>query len=108
MTLIFDVGALANEQAARQQAESDAAAAAAAAAATAANNNLLNSGADIRLIPKPRGSPGDGYCLIEEMGLETDKLSYNAIVVSYNDTNKCSTNVTIVGHCTRIVLRRWP
>ena len=27
-------------------------------------------------------SAGDGYCLKEEMGLENNKLSYNAVVVS--------------------------
>ena len=30
-----------------------------------------------------RGSAGDGYCLIERMGLTEDKLSYNAIVVCF-------------------------
>ena len=35
------------------------------------------------LIPKPLGSAGDGYRLIDEMGLKDDKISYNAIVVSF-------------------------
>ena len=66
----MNTGALANEQVARQQAESNAA-------------THTNSVADIQLVPKPCGSAGDGYCLIEEMGLENEKLSYNAVVVSH-------------------------
>ena len=34
-----------------------------------------------RLIPKPPGSAGDGYCLIERMEMVNDKAAYNAIVV---------------------------
>ena len=63
-----------NEQAARQRAESN-------AAAAAACNSLASTEQSVALIPKPRGSAGDGYCLIQRMGLEGDKLTYNAIVV---------------------------
>ena len=44
-----------------------------------------NAGSDNQrtTIAKPRGSAGDGYCLIDKMGLSNDKLSYNAIVVCY-------------------------
>ena len=72
--LIIIIVTLASEQAARQQAESN------AAAVAAAHNN--NAPLYSQLIPKPRGSAGDGYRLIEEMGLENEKLSYNAVVVS--------------------------
>ena len=72
--LIIIIVALASEQAARQQAESN-------AAATAAARNI--AALDSQLIPKPRGLAGDGYCLIEEMGLENEKLCYNAVIVSF-------------------------
>ena len=61
------------EQAARQEAE--------AATATALQVVREPVVQQIRVIPKPRGSAGDGYCLIDEMGLADDKLAYNAIVV---------------------------
>ena len=64
------LGALAEEQAARLLAEN---------AASSANSAGSERGT---LIAKPRGSAGDGYCLIDKMGLAGDKLSYNAIVVS--------------------------
>ena len=78
MTLLtgLNIGALAEEQAARQQAESTATAAVAATASAEPANRQLP------LIRKPHGSAGDGYRLIEEMGLADDKLTYNAIVVS--------------------------
>ena len=65
------------EQSARQQAE------ASAAAATNQNRNTAGAASENfqTLTPKPRGSAGDGFRLIEEMGLGTDKLTYNAIVV---------------------------
>ena len=82
MTLLRDtyLEQLANEQMARQLAESNATSAAAA-------NSVLNSTLSdhqIRLIPKPLGSAGDCYCLIEEMGLVNNKPSYNAIVVHHH------------------------
>ena len=49
----------------------------AAASATGAGSDTQRTA----IIAKPRGSAGDGYCLIEKMGLSNDKLSYNAIVV---------------------------
>ena len=60
-----------------------AAATARAAAAAVPNNRGMSMATQSQepLIHKPRGSAGDGYCLIEEMGLVDDKLAYNAIVV---------------------------
>ena len=47
----------------------------------ARNNDATGSPEEI---PKPKGSPGNGYSLREEMGLgaEEDKLEYNKILVS--------------------------
>ena len=50
--------------------------------ATAAATTAKPANRQIQLIQKPHSSAGDGYCLIEEMGLIDDKLTYNAIVVS--------------------------
>ena len=70
------VGHLAEEQSAQQQAELN--------AATAVSGKIEPVLVDHQsyLIPKPLGSAGDGYCIIEEMGLGDDKLTYNAIVLS--------------------------
>jgi hypothetical protein len=35
----------------------------------------------LNLIPKPKGSPGDGYNLQKEMRLEDKPQKYNAILV---------------------------
>ena len=55
----------------------------AAAAAAVPNNRGMSTATQSQepLIHKPRGSAGDEYCLIEEMGLVDNKLAYNAIVV---------------------------
>lgn len=47
-------------------------------------HGLNNDGGARRKIPKLKGSPGNGYCLRVEMGLdgEDDKLEYNKILVS--------------------------
>ena len=73
---LYYTGALAVEQAARQEAE-----AAAATASSVAREPVVQQ---VRVISKPRGLAGDGYCLIDEMGLTDDKLAYNAIVVREN------------------------
>ena len=62
-------------------------------AAVVPNNRVISTVTQnqVPLIPKPRGSAGDGYCLIEEMGLVDDKLTYNAIVV-------CDPDFSIFSH----------
>jgi hypothetical protein len=37
--------------------------------------------AQVETIPKPKGSPGDGYNLQREMGLEDQAQKYNVILV---------------------------
>ena len=95
------IGALADEQAARQLAESNAAAAAAAAATAIVSHPLNGMEQSLALIPKPRGSAGDGYCLIQEMGLEADKITYNAIVVRNFHVCNYLNFSDILGHCPR-------
>ena len=71
-------------------ATANAAAAAAQAAADAAQavmpiNPALMAQGDLglgrALIPKPKGSAGNGYCLQKEMGLQNKKPLYNRLVV---------------------------
>ena len=79
------------EQAARQEAE--------AATATALSAVREPANHQVATIPKPRGSAGDGYCLIDEMGLTDDKLAYNAIVVSESTQFLSYLLSHVVGNC---------
>ena len=89
----IDSGALEEEQIARKKAEEVAqkqaeevarkqTEATAAAFMTSVHAFSSDSNEQVTLISKPRGSAGDGYRLIEEMGLTDDKITYNAIIVS--------------------------
>lgn len=109
--------ALAREQAARKQAEAsvvialaEGQAARRLAEASAAANNVTTNTSDVltsqqaALVRKPLGSAGDGYSLLQTMGLENDKLTYNAIVVSDTISKTCPIfTVLSVGHNTRAV-----